>query len=225
MLYGNNQIVVIKLNKKTYNVKTDSKGYAKLSIPNTVKPGNYALTATYAGQTIKHTVKVKQSLKLSKVKVKKSAKKLVIKATLKGKKPIKGKKVTLKIKGKKIKAVVELVENGVIYGNLTVSQLCKVERVVLRSWYELKEWIENFKYPFKPNEYLAWYTREQLLKVWQNKALVQKRIKPDGRHQNFEFTSTEVNSYCAYMLYFGKEDSFTKGNSTSYVPIIALKVS
>ena len=130
-----------------------------------------------------------------------------------------------KIKGKKVKAIVELVEKGVIYGNLTMSQLCKVERVVLRNWYELKEWIENFKYPFKPNEYLAWYTREQLLEVWQNKALVQKRIKPDGRHQNFEFTSTEVNSYCAYMLYFGKEDSFTKGNSTSYVPIIALKVS
>ena len=106
--YGNpasaNQIVVIKLNKKTYKVKTDSKGYAKLSIPNTVKPGNYALTATYAGQTIKHTVKVKQSLKLSKVKVKKSAKKLVIKATLKGKKPIKGKKLTFKFNGKTYKA-------------------------------------------------------------------------------------------------------------------------
>lgn len=99
-----NQIVVIKLNKKTYKVKTDSKGYATLVIPNTVKPGNYALTATYAGQTIKHTVKVKQSLKLSKVKVKKSAKKLVIKATLKGKKPIKGKKLTFKFNGKTYKA-------------------------------------------------------------------------------------------------------------------------
>ena len=87
--YGNpvgaNQIVTMTLNKVTYNVKTNSKGYAILNIPNTVKPGTYTLTATYAGQTIKNTVKVKQVLKLAKVKVKKSAKKLVIKATLKGK--------------------------------------------------------------------------------------------------------------------------------------------
>ena len=101
---GANQVVTIKLNKATYKVKTNSKGYAILKIPNTVKPGKYTLTATFAGQTIKHTVKVKQSLKLSKVKVKKSAKKLVIKATLKGKKPIKGKKLTFKFNGKTYKA-------------------------------------------------------------------------------------------------------------------------
>ena len=101
---GANKIVVMKLNKATYKVKTNSKGYATLKIPDTVKPGTYKLTATYAGQTIKNTVKVKQNLKLTKVKVKKSAKKLVIKATLKGKKPIKGKKLTFKFNGKTYKA-------------------------------------------------------------------------------------------------------------------------
>ena len=40
--------------------------------------------------------KALQDLKLAKVTVKKSAKKLVIKATLKGKKPISGKKLTFK---------------------------------------------------------------------------------------------------------------------------------
>jgi hypothetical protein len=101
---GANQIVTIKLNKVTYKVKTNSNGYVILNIPNTVKPGTYTLTATYAGQTIKNTVKVKQVLKLAKVKVKKSAKKLVIKATLKGKTPIKGKKLTFKFNGKKYTA-------------------------------------------------------------------------------------------------------------------------
>jgi len=48
---------------------------------------------------------VKQNLKLKKVKVKRSAKKLVLKATLKnGKKAVKGKKVTFKFKGKKYTA-------------------------------------------------------------------------------------------------------------------------
>ena len=102
---GANQIVTIKLNKHTYKVKTNSKGYITFKIPNTVKPGSYALTASYAGETIKHTVKVKKVLKLAKVKVKKSAKKLIIKATLKkGKTPIKNKKLTFKFNGRKYPA-------------------------------------------------------------------------------------------------------------------------
>ena len=103
---GKNQVVTVKLNKKTYNVKTNADGYAILKIPNTVKPGTYSLTATYKGQTIKKTVKVKQNLKAKKkYSVKKSAKKLVIKATLKnGKKDVKNEKISLKIKGKTLKA-------------------------------------------------------------------------------------------------------------------------
>ena len=102
---GANQAVTMTLNKATYNVKTNSNGYAVLNIPTSVKPGTYTITASYAGQTIKNTVKVTQVLKLTKVKVKKSAKKLVITATLKkGKTPIKNKKLTFKFNGKKYTA-------------------------------------------------------------------------------------------------------------------------
>ena len=102
---GKNQVVTIKLNKKTYKVKTTANGYATLKIPKTVKPGTYKLTATYKGQTIKKTIKVKQNLKTSKYTVKKSAKKLTVKATLKnGNKAVKSKKITLQINGKKITA-------------------------------------------------------------------------------------------------------------------------
>ena len=102
---GSEKTVTIKLNKHTYKVKTNAKGYATLKIPKTVKPGTYKLTATYKGQTIKKTIKVKQNLKTKKYSVKKTAKKLVIKATLKnGKKAVKNKKLTLKINGKKFSA-------------------------------------------------------------------------------------------------------------------------
>ena len=102
---GKNQAVSIKLNKKTYKVKTDKNGYITLKIPNTVKPGKYTLKATYKGQTISKTVNVKQNLKTSKYTVKKTAKKLKVKATLKnGKTAVKGKKITLKVNGKKFKA-------------------------------------------------------------------------------------------------------------------------
>ena len=103
---GKNHIVTIKIDKKTYKVKTNKNGYATLKIPKTVTPGSHKITATYVGQTVKNTLKIKQVLKTKKtVKVKKSAKKLILKATLKnGKKPIKGKKVTFKIIGKTYKA-------------------------------------------------------------------------------------------------------------------------
>ena len=102
---GKGQTVIVKLNKKTYKAKTSANGYITLKIPKTVKPGTYKIKATYKGQTITKTVKVKQNLKTSKYTVKKSAKKLTVKATLKnGKTAVKGKKITLKLNGKKFTA-------------------------------------------------------------------------------------------------------------------------
>ena len=102
---GANQVVTIKLNKKTYYLKTDANGFIRLKMPNTLKPGTYKLTAIYKGEIDEKTVKVKQNLKTKKYTVKKSAKKLVIKATLKnGNKALKNKKITLKLKGKKFTA-------------------------------------------------------------------------------------------------------------------------
>lgn len=91
---GANQVVKIKLNKKTYYVKTNAKGIITSKIPKTLKPGTYILTAIYKGETNKNIVKVKQNLKTKKYTVKKSAKKLVIKATSKtAKKPLKTKRL------------------------------------------------------------------------------------------------------------------------------------
>ncbi len=97
--------VTVTLKGKKYTRTSDSKGYITLKIPKTVTHGTYKLKATYAGQTITKTVKVKQVIKAKKtVTVKKSAKKLVYKVTLKGKKVLKKKTVTLKVKGKTLKA-------------------------------------------------------------------------------------------------------------------------
>ena len=102
---GANKVVTVKFNKRTYKLKTNSNGYIIFKIPNTAKPGTYKITANYEGQTIKNTIKVKQVLRLSKVTVKKSAKKLVLTATLKkGKTALKNKKVTFRFYGKNYSA-------------------------------------------------------------------------------------------------------------------------
>ena len=98
--------VVFKINgKKVATVKTDAKGIAKLKIAAKYVPKTYKISATALGKTVTKKLTIKQVLKLKKVKVKKSAKKLVITATLKeGKKAIKGKKITFRFNGKKYTA-------------------------------------------------------------------------------------------------------------------------
>jgi hypothetical protein len=95
--------VDIKIGKKEYVAYVNSKGIATLKIKNA--PGKYKVLISYGDATISKTLIIKHALKLKKVKVKKSAKKLVLSATLKiGKKPLKNKKVTFKFNGKKLKA-------------------------------------------------------------------------------------------------------------------------
>lgn len=101
-IVGANQIVKIKIGHKTYSVKTDKRGVAKLRIHE--KPGKYTITATYHGTKQKNKLTVKHLLSLKSVKVKKSSKKLTLHATLKNKKAIKGKIITFKFNGKNYKA-------------------------------------------------------------------------------------------------------------------------
>jgi hypothetical protein len=90
-----NQVVTISIAGKKSSVKTDKNGYAKVTITNL--PGKYVITATYKGQSVKNTVQVRQNLKTSKVAVKNTANKFIIKATLT---KLKGKKLTFRFLGK-----------------------------------------------------------------------------------------------------------------------------
>jgi hypothetical protein len=96
---GKNEVVVMKVAGKTYNVKTDKNGYASKTF--SLTPGKYTITATYKGSTVKNTLTVKKVLKAKSATAKKS-KKIKYTASLKSSKgkAIAGKKVTFKINGK-----------------------------------------------------------------------------------------------------------------------------
>ena len=97
--------VKVTINGKAKTLKTDKNGYITVKFTKKYLPKTYTVKAEYKGIKVSNKIKVKKVLKLKKVKVKRSAKKLVLKATLKeGKKALKGKKVVFKFKGKKYKA-------------------------------------------------------------------------------------------------------------------------
>ena len=98
-------LVTFKVNgKKIGTAKTNAKGVATIKL--TQVPKTYKITSEALGKSVTKKLTVKQVLTLKKVTVKKSAKKLVLKATLKeGKKALKGKKITFRFNGKKVKTV------------------------------------------------------------------------------------------------------------------------
>jgi hypothetical protein len=94
--------VIFVINGKTVTVKTDKNGIAKIKISEV--PNKYAIITIYNGKTYKNTVTVKQVLKVSKVTVKKTAKKFSLKAKLKiNGKFVKGKIIIFKFNGKTYK--------------------------------------------------------------------------------------------------------------------------
>lgn len=98
--------IKISINGRIKSYTTDSEGYISITLDKTYTPGKYAVELSYSGITSKHVITVKQILKSKNVKIKKNAKKVVLKAELKSSngKAIKGKKITFKIKGKTCRA-------------------------------------------------------------------------------------------------------------------------
>ena len=101
---GAGENVVITLNGKTHNVKTDANGYATFMVANLLVK-TYTITAEYKGVKVSNNVVVKQILKASNKKYKRYKLK-VFTATLKTSagKAIKGKTVKFKVNGKTYKA-------------------------------------------------------------------------------------------------------------------------
>ena len=101
---GKNEVVKITIGRFTFNAKTNENGAVKFKIPANIVPNTYKITAKYKSASKTTTLKVNQILSLSTVKIKKSAKKLVITAKMKNKKAMNAKIVTFKFAGKTIKA-------------------------------------------------------------------------------------------------------------------------
>ena len=93
--------VSFKIGKKSFETYTNEKGIASVKLPK-LTPGKYKITVMCGESKLTKKLTVKHMISFKSVKVKKSAKKLVL--TVKLAKKLKGKKITFKFNGKKYTA-------------------------------------------------------------------------------------------------------------------------
>ncbi|MBE6500481.1 MAG: Ig-like domain repeat protein [Methanobrevibacter thaueri] len=97
-----NEFVEITIGKKVFDAYIGENGTLQFKIPKSVVPGKYTLTVDYYGFEVSNSLVINHLVKLSKVKVRKSARKLILKASLL--KGMNGKSIVFKFNGKKFKA-------------------------------------------------------------------------------------------------------------------------
>lgn len=96
---GAGKVVTFKINGKTYKIKTDKNGYAKLSIK--LKAKTYQVTVTYSKYKITNKITVKKILSAKNISKKKSSTtKFQAKLVYTSGNPQKAKKITFKMDGK-----------------------------------------------------------------------------------------------------------------------------
>lgn len=139
----------------------------------------------------------------------------------------------VRIAGKKVKAIVELVEDDVIYGDLMASELFDINEQNM-TWNVAKNYIENFSYPCKENEKIVWYDVVMLKKVCKYCLILKAAFQKIGkRYRDMSYWSSDVAS-CGYawvvMFYAdalaGYSNAYSSKKSFHYNirPVLALKV-
>lgn len=130
-------------------------------------------------------------------------------------------------KSDKVKAIVELVEDGVIYGDLTASELFDIKEQKL-PWNEAKKFIESFSYPCQDNEKIVWYTYKQLQCVWKNYGQVKKAFVQLSKNYRYgwNWSSVKQSEVRAFSVAFDRGTLYgSLINNLDYIrPVIALKV-
>ena len=119
---------------KKYTVKTDKKGFASIRL-NKFLPKRYSVSVSYKGYKISNRITVKSTLtaKNKSVRKKKAVKFTAKLVNTKGK-PLKGKKITFKIKGKRYSAKTN--RKGI--AKITIKRLKVGKHVILTSYKNLK---------------------------------------------------------------------------------------
>ena len=127
---------------------------------------------------------------------------------------------------KKIKSIVELVDNATIYGDLTASELFDIKEEHL-DWHQIKNRIEQ--YPCKKNENIVWCGRNWFEKVYATYGAVKKafcKLNKPYRDKAYVTCSIEGGNK-AWIFSFKSGHRWSEFLHVNYYyrPVLALKIS
>ena len=127
---------------------------------------------------------------------------------------------------KRIKAIVELVEDGVIYGDLTASELFYIEEKSLL-YEEVKIYLDYFSYLCKEGEKIAWYNSRQFEEVSKQYSSVRKSF--ERINKLYRITDCWVSDTFVYGSYInpliGKQkNAYDRWYRATIRPVLALTV-
>ena len=132
-----------------------------------------------------------------------------------------------RITDKKIKAIVELVENDVIYGDLTASELFDIPERRM-SWFSAKQFFDKFSYPCGENEKIVGYNIDQLQSVYKNYNAVKEAFSKLNKmyRKSVYWSSTENGTMVAGVLDFssGYRGYYHECHYLYVRPVLALKI-
>ena len=128
---------------------------------------------------------------------------------------------------KKIKAVVELVEDNTIYGDLTVSENCVMERHL--KWLDSKKYIKTLSYPCAENEFITMHGYNATKNVKKNYVAISETFQRIGKecrrglHWTADFCDTE-DAYAVDFTFGTIQVWFDKRYAHYVRPVLAMRV-
>jgi len=133
-----------------------------------------------------------------------------------------------RIMDKKIKAIVELIEDGVVYGDLTASELFDVPDVEI-TWRDAERFFKEYSYPCRENEKIVWYNIKQFQGIYDNYNAIKKAFDKLQKLYRIGIYWSSVEYYTTtawYWNFYHGERGFQDKNRYCYIrPVLALKSS
>ena len=134
-----------------------------------------------------------------------------------------------KFSDKKIKTIVELVSDNVIYGDMTVSEIYNVKPKML-IWDEIEEYLRACNNLCNENEKVVSYTADQLdevLKTYDHVRNVISKCCGKNPRTKWQWSSTLSSWGCAWIVSFETNTRCTtwKNDVLEFRPVLTMKVT
>lgn len=135
---------------------------------------------------------------------------------------------TIRLPDKKIKTIVELVKDNIIYGDMTVSEIFNIKAKMM-FWDEIEEYISACQYLCNVNEKVVSYPvecLEEVLKTYDSVKRVLSESLGKKPRKKWQWSSSLSSLSCVWIVCFetGIRSTTWKNDVLEFRPVLSMKV-